>query len=48
VPGENLIEAMLPGRRALAGRAEAIGERLAVIGEDLGEGKRGLGDKALK
>ena len=48
VPGADLIEGMAPGRRALSGGAEAVGELLAVIGEHRGDRERRGLDQAFE
>lgn len=42
------VEAMAFGRFALAGGAEAVGEYLAVIGEDRLDGERGVLDQTMQ
>ena len=39
---------MAPGGFTFTRGAEAVGELLAVIGQDVGDGERGLGDEPLQ
>jgi len=48
VIGADSIEGVGAGRVALAGGAEAVGKLLAVVGEELVDGKGSLIDQALE
>jgi len=48
VIGANPIKGVVTGRVALTGGTEAVGKRLAVVGEDLADDEGSLIDQALE